>query len=357
MATSAAPASQQGAVRDHGFHPLRIRRVVHETAEAASFVFEVPADLRAAFAYEAGQFLTFRAPVGGETHHRCYSMSSSPAVDDELQVTVKRVPGGVVSNWMIDSLAAGDVVEASVPAGVFLPRARRRRPRGLQRAAAASPPCSPWSRARWPRPTGGCASTTPTATATRSSSPPSSTPSPNATPTASMWSTTSTSSGASSTPTRCGPSSAPARAASSTSAAPVPFMDIVEGVLLAHGVDADRIHIERFTPAEPPPDLGPAAGADGGSTTRVTVELGGRTDTVDHRPGTTILQTARQMGMSPPFSCESGTCATCMAKLVEGTCRDARQRRAGRRRGGGRLGADLPVRAHRAVGPRGLRGS
>jgi 3-ketosteroid 9alpha-monooxygenase subunit B len=91
-------------------------------------------------------------------------------------------------------------------------------------------------------------------------------------------------------------------------------------VLLAHGVDADHIHIERFTPAEPPPDLGPAAGADGGpTTTRVTVELGGRTDTVDHRPGTTILQTARQMGMSPPFSCESGTCATCMARLVEGT--------------------------------------
>jgi ferredoxin len=52
---------------------------------------------------------------------------------------------------------------------------------------------------------------------------------------------------------------------------------------------------------------------------RVTVELGGRTDAVDHRPGTTILQTARQMGMSPPFSCESGNCATCMAKLVEGT--------------------------------------
>ena len=39
----------------------------------------------------------------------------------------------------------------------------------------------------------------------------------------------------------------------------------------------------------------------------------------EHRPGTTILQTARQMGMSPPFSCEAGSCATCMARLVEGT--------------------------------------
>jgi ferredoxin len=55
-----------------------------------------------------------------------------------------------------------------------------------------------------------------------------------------------------------------------------------------------------------------------GPAVRVTVELGGRTVTTDHRPGTTILQTARQMGLSPPFSCEAGHCATCMARLVEG---------------------------------------
>ena len=38
----------------------------------------------------------------------------------------------------------------------------------------------------------------------------------------------------------------------------------------------------------------------------------------EHRGGTTILQTARQLGMSPPFSCESGSCATCMARLEVG---------------------------------------
>src|SRR5919106_6633506 len=119
MATSAAPTSQQGVVRDHGFHPLRIGRMVAETAEAASFVLDVPGDLRDAYAYEAGQFVTVRVRVDGRTHYRCYSMSSAPAVDGELTVTVKRVPGGVVSNWMIDSLAAGDEVDASVPAGVF----------------------------------------------------------------------------------------------------------------------------------------------------------------------------------------------------------------------------------------------
>jgi ferredoxin len=104
---------------------------------------------------------------------------------------------------------------------------------------------------------------------------------------------------------------------------PGPFMDVVEGALVERGVDPHRIHIERFTPAEPVPDVEAVpvagAGADVATATQVTVELGGRTDTVEHRAGTTVLQTARQMGMSPPYSCESGSCATCMAKLVEGT--------------------------------------
>ena len=59
---------------------------------------------------------------------------------------------------------------------------------------------------------------------------------------------------------------------------------------------------------------------DPATTTRVTIELDGRTVTTEHRPGTTILQTARQVGLDPPYSCEAGNCATCMAKLLEGTC-------------------------------------
>jgi ferredoxin-NADP reductase len=100
---------------------------------------------------------------------------------------------------------------------------------------------------------------------------------------------------------------------------PGPFMDIVEHTLLEEGIDAGRIHIERFTPAEPVeiPDTPEPAVA--GSATIVTVELDGKTDSVEHRAGTTILQTARQMGLAPPFSCESGNCATCMARLVDGT--------------------------------------
>ncbi len=94
-------------------------------------------------------------------------------------------------------------------------------------------------------------------------------------------------------------------------------MDVVERTLLDAGVGAGRIHIERFTPDEWVPEV--EAGDEAAGTSQVTIELDGRTESTEYRPGTTILQTARQMGLSPPFSCESGSCATCMARLVEGT--------------------------------------
>jgi ferredoxin len=63
-------------------------------------------------------------------------------------------------------------------------------------------------------------------------------------------------------------------------------------------------------------DPAPVAPAVG---TEVTIDLEGRTATTTHHPGTTILQTARQAGLRPPSSCEAGNCATCMARLVEGS--------------------------------------
>jgi len=98
---------------------------------------------------------------------------------------------------------------------------------------------------------------------------------------------------------------------------PAPFMDVVESTLLTDGIATDLIHIERFTPEPWPAEAEPSDESSG--TPRVTIELDGRTEATDHHPGTTILQTARQLGMSPPFSCESGSCATCMARLLEGT--------------------------------------
>ena len=120
----AAPRHPLDAVRDHGFHPLRVARVVDETADASSFVLDVPDELRDAFAYEAGQFCTFRVWIDGEPHLRCYSMSSTPGVDDELQVTVKRVPGGARVELDASTRSrAGDEVEVTLP-GRRLPARR-----------------------------------------------------------------------------------------------------------------------------------------------------------------------------------------------------------------------------------------
>jgi ferredoxin len=95
---------------------------------------------------------------------------------------------------------------------------------------------------------------------------------------------------------------------------------VVESALIRCGADADAIHIERFTPADPAVPAGADPRPEDGPV-QVTVELDRRVDVAEHRSGTTILQTARQLGMSPPFSCEAGNCATCMARLVDGEVR------------------------------------
>ena len=95
--------------RDHGFHPLRVRRDrARRPTTPGRSSSTCRADLRDAFAYEAGQFCTFRIPLGDDELLRCYSMSSSPDVDDEFTLTVKRVAGGRVSNWLLDEVAEGD---------------------------------------------------------------------------------------------------------------------------------------------------------------------------------------------------------------------------------------------------------
>ncbi|WP_174189401.1 2Fe-2S iron-sulfur cluster-binding protein [Nocardia barduliensis] len=53
--------------------------------------------------------------------------------------------------------------------------------------------------------------------------------------------------------------------------------------------------------------------------TRVTVRCGRRTATGEHRDGSTVLQVARALGLHPPSSCETGNCATCIARVVEGS--------------------------------------
>ncbi|MEN2474106.1 ferredoxin--NADP reductase [Burkholderia sp. GS2Y] len=107
---------------DSRFHRLTVAEVISESDDACSFVFDVPAALRDAFAYRPGQFLTLNVPCADATVARCYSLSSAPGIDAAPKITVKRVRDGRASNWLCDRVQAGDTLDVLPPAGVFTPR-------------------------------------------------------------------------------------------------------------------------------------------------------------------------------------------------------------------------------------------
>jgi ferredoxin-NADP reductase/ferredoxin len=71
------------------------------------------------FSFKPGQFVTLKLEIDGKPVSRSYSISSSPSRPHCLELTVKRVPGGLVSNWMCDHIKLGDVLSARGPAGKF----------------------------------------------------------------------------------------------------------------------------------------------------------------------------------------------------------------------------------------------
>jgi ferredoxin-NADP reductase len=292
--------------RSRGFHALRVAKVVRETTDTSSFVLEVPGDLTGEYAYRPGQFLTFRLEIGGETHFRSYSMSSCPALRDQLQVTVKRVPRGPVSNWMNDALRPGDQVTASVPAGGFVLDAAGRDVVAFAGGSGITPVFSIVKTAL--------------ATSSRRVRLLYANRHRDCVIFAAALDELAARYGDRLEVTNhyddeCGfvqegeiqPLVDRPAGADYYICGPEPFMQVVERALLTGGADAGRIRIERFSPAEPPEPV-PAPEAAG--CAEVTVQLGHRKSTSPHRPGTTILQTARSMDMRPPTSCEAGSCAT-----------------------------------------------
>ncbi|MEL6842419.1 MAG: FAD-binding oxidoreductase, partial [Bacteroidota bacterium] len=96
---------------------LPVHRVVQETADAISLHFKQPAVDR--IWYKAGQYLSFRFHLKGESHVRSYSISSAPRLDDTLAVTIKKVEGGLISNYLLADAHPGMQLEMSRPLGRF----------------------------------------------------------------------------------------------------------------------------------------------------------------------------------------------------------------------------------------------
>jgi ring-1,2-phenylacetyl-CoA epoxidase subunit PaaE len=315
------------------FHPLKVAEVVPETAEANSIRFEIPPELRDAFGFKAGQHLTLRATIDGEEVRRNYSLCTAPA-DGDWMVTVKRIGGGIFSNWVGDQLKAGDVVEVMVPHGSFTTEfdpARSRHLVGIAGGSGITPVMSliktllagepnsrftllygnrdsssviflealaglkdkhlgrfeiyhfldqeeqdielfngMLNRERLEEAIGALV--------------------PDA-PEVDGWFI-------------CGPG---------------PMMDAAEGALLDREIPKERIHIERFTADRPAGAVAKEMAqlqtqAEGVS---VAVTLDGRTRRVPFTAGN-ILDSARAAGLPAPFACKAGVCATCRAKVMKG---------------------------------------
>lgn len=100
-----------------GYINLMIKEVVNEIDDAISIHFEQPAtgDIQ----YQSGQFFTVIADINGKEQRRAYSLCSSPFVDANPAVTVKRVKGGLMSNYLNDNAKAGQELRLMVPIGNF----------------------------------------------------------------------------------------------------------------------------------------------------------------------------------------------------------------------------------------------
>jgi ferredoxin-NADP reductase len=297
---------------DHEYHALEILAVVDETADTRSFVLGVPAALTDAFRYVAGQFCTFRAVIDGAPVVRCYSMSSAPEIGDPLTTTVKRVPDGVMSNWMIDTLAPGDTIEAMRPAGLFVLH-----PTDVPIVAFA-----------------GGSGITPVLSIVKSAL---------ATTDRDVVLVYANRDAASVIfaaeldrleresdgrltvhrhlddergfldAAACAELVGERADAHFYVCGPGPYMDTVEAGLELREVTPSQLFIERFVVPGDVPTL-----VEGSHTEAVVVRIGGRKHTVGYNLGDTILDTARRADLGAPFSCESGSCATCMAHLDVG---------------------------------------
>ncbi|HSV80502.1 MAG TPA: 1,2-phenylacetyl-CoA epoxidase subunit PaaE [Ramlibacter sp.] len=320
------------------FHPLRVRSVQPDTAEAVIVTFEVPPELRPVFGFTQGQYLTLRKEIAGQDLRRSYSICAG--VDEgELRVGVRKVKDGVFSNWINAQLRPGDTLEVMAPQGRFFvpiePRAARHHV-GIAGGSGITPILSIMKTVlhREPR---------------------------------SRFTLVYGNRSLKSTMfkeeledlkdrylTRVAlhhvfsdePTDAPinmglvdrAKVAEFLRAL-VPAEDIAhayicgpfqmneeaEAALLAAGVPEERIHIERFGIAQQAGQVGAvvheARPEDAERARVVIIRDGFRRDVVFTRDQPSILDAARSAGLEVPFSCTSGVCGTCRARLLEGQVR------------------------------------
>ena len=96
---------------------VSIKSIIEETKDSATIIFDTK---NHNFNYLAGQYITVILNIDGSEQRRAYSLSSSPSFDKHFGITVKRVKGGLVSNYLIDNLKEGNEIKILPPQGKFM---------------------------------------------------------------------------------------------------------------------------------------------------------------------------------------------------------------------------------------------
>jgi ring-1,2-phenylacetyl-CoA epoxidase subunit PaaE len=310
-----------------------VAEIVPETSDANSIRFEVPPELRDIFQFRAGQHLTLKAEIDGEEVRRNYSLCTAPDSGDWM-VTIKRIGGGLFSNWIGDKLKAGDTLDVMPPHGSFTTEFNATASRhavgiaggsgitpvmSLVRTLMASEPESRFTLLYGNRDSSSIIFLEELARLKDSYL-----------DRLELYHFLDAEEGDvelfNGMLDRARVDDAierligdPGQVSDWFICGPGPMMDSAESALIDRGVGRERIHIERFTADRPRDslvkDMADLQTKAAGVT--VSVTLDGRTRKVPFTAGN-ILDSARASGLPAPFACKAGVCATCRAKVTSG---------------------------------------
>jgi len=101
------------------FNKLKLIDKIEETADSCSFLFEMSDASKEAYKFKAGQYLTLKLELNNEEHRRSYSIYTPTYDQSKFGFTVKRVSGGKISNYLIDHVKVGQELDVMTPDGKF----------------------------------------------------------------------------------------------------------------------------------------------------------------------------------------------------------------------------------------------
>ena len=101
------------------FHSLTVCKIERFNAQSLAISLTIPDALRSVFCFEPGQYITFSHSVEGEEIRRSYSIASTPS-DEMITVGVKEVANGLFSSYANRELKEGDVLKVAAPEGRFV---------------------------------------------------------------------------------------------------------------------------------------------------------------------------------------------------------------------------------------------